>query len=161
MADHNMRLKNIEKPKIASGWENKNFEIDENKIEQERKLEGISREIEKILPKEEQKNIPTDDLVTTSNQQHSQLKKQKEIETILSAGLENVYLNLTPEKQKEFKTEGEKTTKEINILLNKTKINVGKIIALIRRWLSVIPGINKFFLEQETKIKADEILKLR
>jgi len=51
--------------------------------------------------------------------------------------------------------------KKINTLLDKAKINLGKIASLIRKWLSIIPGVNKFFLEQEAKIKADEIMKLK
>jgi hypothetical protein len=35
---------------------------------------------------------------------------------------------------------------------------VKKILALIRDWLKLIPGVNRFFLEQEAKIKTDKIL---
>jgi flagellar biosynthesis GTPase FlhF len=129
--------------------------------EPEERIENFPQKAEKNLPVEKPKDIPADDLIQTSNQQRFQEEKQKEIEKILQNGLENIYLSLSPDKQREFKTEGEKATKEINILLSKTKVNVGKIIALIRKWLSVIPGVNKFFLEQETKIKADQILKLK
>ena len=31
-------------------------------------------------------------------------------------------------------------------------------MSLIREWLKVIPGINKFFLEQTVKIKTDKII---
>ena len=64
-------------------------------------------------------------------------------------------------KQREFKGEGEKTAAKINQLMSKTKVNVKKIINLIKKWLSIIPGINSFFLEQEAKIKADEIFKIK
>lgn len=87
-------------------------------------------------------------------------RKQKQIESILSKGLEDIYLNLTPERQKKFKQVGEETVIKINNLLNKTKVNIGAIIKLIRKWLALIPGINKYFLEQEAKIRADEIIKL-
>lgn len=87
--------------------------------------------------------------------------QQKKIEKVLSSGLESIYLNLTPEKKKEFKRVGEETAAKINMLLEKTKINVGKIIKLIRKWLSIIPGVNKYFLDQEAKIKADEILRMK
>ena len=36
-----------------------------------------------------------------------------------------------------------------------------KIIDVIKKWLSIIPGINKFFLEQEAKIKTDKIMELK
>lgn len=90
-----------------------------------------------------------------------QAKQQKQIEKILSSGLEEIYLSLTPEKQRKFKQTGEKTATKINKLLNKAKINLGAIVKLIRKWLSLIPGVNKYFLEQEAKIRADEIIKMR
>lgn len=90
-----------------------------------------------------------------------QAKQQKQIERILSYGLEEIYLNLAPEKKKQFKRAGEETAVKINQLLSKAKINLGAIVKLIIKWLSLIPGLNKYFLEQEAKIKADEIIKLK
>lgn len=88
-------------------------------------------------------------------------KRQKQIENILAKDLEEIYLNLTPEKKAEFKKTGEETAGKINQLLVKAKINIGEIIRLIKKWLSLIPGINKYFLEQEAKIKADEVIKIK
>jgi hypothetical protein len=88
-------------------------------------------------------------------------EREKQIENFLAGGLEEIYLGLPLEKQSEFRLKGEETAKKINKLLEKTKINIGKIVNLIRKWLALIPGVNKFFLEQEAKIKADEIVKLR
>jgi flagellar biosynthesis GTPase FlhF len=88
-------------------------------------------------------------------------EREKQIESILAKDLEEIYLNMPPDKQEEFKREGEKTAREINSLLEKTKVKVKKIIDLIKKWLSIIPGVNRFFLEQESKIKADEIVKLK
>jgi hypothetical protein len=88
-------------------------------------------------------------------------ERERQIENFLSRGLEDIYLGLPLEKQAEFRLAGEETAKKINKLLEKTKINIGKIVSLIRKWLSIIPGVNKYFLEQEAKIKTDEILKLR
>jgi len=96
----------------------------------------------------------------TAEEQETKVREKK-IEKILESGLEEIYLNLSPANQKRFKIEGEATIKEIDGLLAKTKINLGKIVDLIRKWLILVPGINKFFLEQEAKIKADEIIKLK
>jgi hypothetical protein len=79
----------------------------------------------------------------------------------LAKDMGDIYLNMSPAKQQEFKREGEKTAREINSLLQKTKVTIKKIISLIKKWLSIIPRVNKFFLEQESKIKADEIMKLK
>ena len=91
----------------------------------------------------------------------AQAKRQKQIENVLAQGLKEVYLNLAPVQRQEFKRAGEATARKINQLLRQTKINIGKIIKLIKKWLSLIPGVNKYFLEQEAKIKADEIIKMK
>lgn len=88
-------------------------------------------------------------------------KRQKQVENILAQDLRDIYLNLAPQKQQEFKRAGEETAKKISRLLTKAKINIGEIIKLIKKWLSLIPGINKYFLEQEAKLKADELIKLK
>lgn len=90
-----------------------------------------------------------------------QAGQQKKIESVLASGLEDIYVSLAPEKQKEFRRVGEETAGKINKLLAKAKINIGEIIRLIKKWLSLIPGVNKYFLEQEAKIKAEEIIKMR
>lgn len=87
--------------------------------------------------------------------------REKEVEKIISKGLEEIYLSLPPEKRAEFKRAGEEAAQKINKLLEKTKVNLGKIVDLIKKWLSLIPGVNRFFLEQEAKIRADEIIKLK
>ncbi len=90
----------------------------------------------------------------------AQKEREKQIENILADGLEDIYLNMPPDKQEEFKTVGEQTAREINKLLDSAKVKVKQIIDLIKKWLSLIPGVNKFFLEQEAKIKADKIMEL-
>lgn len=88
------------------------------------------------------------------------VKRGKDIEDILSQDLADTFLQLSPSKQAEFKIKGEETAREINNLLDKAKFEVSKIIDLIKKWLFIIPGMNKFFIEQEAKIKADEIVRL-
>lgn len=84
-----------------------------------------------------------------------------QVEGILAEGLEEAYQKLTPEKQLEFKQQGEATASKIALLLKSAKVRVKEIFSLILKWLKVIPGLNKFFLEQEAKIKADRILALK
>lgn len=84
-----------------------------------------------------------------------------EIDNILAEGLNEIFLKMDPQKQKEFKAQGEATAVKISGLLSKTKVRISKIIALIKRWLRLIPGVNKFFLEQEAKIKADKIIRIK
>ncbi|MDP2683793.1 MAG: hypothetical protein Q8P20_01930 [bacterium] len=83
------------------------------------------------------------------------------IENIISEHLDELFLQMTPQQQMTFKQKGEETAKKIDILLKETKVKVKEIVALIKEWLKLIPGINKFFLEQEAKIKTDRLLNLK
>jgi len=87
--------------------------------------------------------------------------QEKKVEEILANDLEKIYLKLPDDKKAEFKRVGEKIAKEINSLLSQAKVKIEKITSLIKKWLELIPGVNKFFLEQEAKIKTDKIIKLR
>ena len=90
-----------------------------------------------------------------------QQKQMAAIDSILADGLNDVFLKMNPGQQQAFKTKGEETVEKINKLLNQTKVKVNKIIELIKAWLKFIPGVNRFFLEQEAKIKADRIIKIK
>ncbi len=83
------------------------------------------------------------------------------VENILEEDLHEVFKNLNPADQIRFKQEGELAAKKIELLVNQVKIKVKEILDLIRRWLKIIPGVNRFFLEQEAKIKLDKIMALR
>lgn len=84
-----------------------------------------------------------------------------QVERILQDGLEDTYRTLNPIAQQEFKLKGEETAKKIREMLKSTKIKIKKIFKLIVDWLSILPGINLFFLEQEAKIKTDKIIELK
>jgi len=87
--------------------------------------------------------------------------RKKEVEKVLAEGLEEIYAELAPDLKLIFKSEGEKAASEISVMLSDTKVKIKKIVELIRNWLSIIPGVNKYFLEQEAKIKTDDIMDLR
>lgn len=85
----------------------------------------------------------------------------KQVETILEDGLSDVFRELTPVQQQEFKLKGEQTAFAIRNLLKKTHVRVKSVFKLILEWLKLLPGVNKFFLMQEAKIKTDKIMSLR
>jgi len=87
--------------------------------------------------------------------------RQKQIDNILAEGLNDVFLEMNPKQQKIFKEEGEKIASKINFILSSAKVKIKNIIDLIKNWLKLIPKINPHFLEQEAKIKADKIIKLK
>ncbi len=84
-----------------------------------------------------------------------------QIEEIMEQDLGDAYNELTPIQKQEFKIKGERTAWEIRNLMKKAHVGAKTIFKLILEWLKVLPGINRFFLEQEAKIKTDKILALK
>lgn len=80
------------------------------------------------------------------------------VEEILSQGMEQIYLSMDAAAQATFKAKGEETSQKIASLMSKTKVQLKQVIGLIVEWLRVVPTINKYFIEQEAKIKADAIM---
>ncbi len=79
----------------------------------------------------------------------------------MEEGLRETYDQLSPIAKQEFKIKGEQTAGKIRELLNVARVKAKKIFHLIVEWLKILPGINRFFLEQEAKIKTDKILLLK
>jgi len=88
-------------------------------------------------------------------------KRVQEVEQILADGLQELYMSLPPAEQQKFKIEGEKAAREVVGLLGQVKVKIDQIISVIRHWLVSLPGVNKFFIEQEAKIKAQKLLLLK
>ena len=84
-----------------------------------------------------------------------------EIESIMEENLREIYQNMPDELKLRFNSEGEKTAGEIKNLMQSLKATTKKLIDILKKWLLIIPGINKFFLEQEAKIKADKIMAIQ
>ena len=59
-----------------------------------------------------------------------------------------------------FRKKGEEAAHEISEMVRRLKLEVSKVVRLIRDWLLAIPNVNKFFLEQEAKIKTDRLVDL-
>lgn len=100
-------------------------------------------------------------LAAQSSVSSVQKRREEAIDKILSEGLNDIFLSMPPAKQKEFQVKGEETVKKISIILGEAKFKVSKIIDLIKKWLKIIPGVNKFFIEQETKLKVDKIINIK
>ena len=149
--------------KIKSVGETKENIESEDNIEKQ-----IERGREKVLDIIKEKRETVNDSISQTSvaqaiggQATEQKQQTKKIECVLEDRLDEIYLKMPESMKHKFKYEGEKTAAKINQLLNKTKINIKKIVNLIRKWLLIIPGVNVFFLEQEAKIKADEIVKIK
>ncbi|MFA6522208.1 MAG: hypothetical protein WCT24_01280 [Patescibacteria group bacterium] len=82
----------------------------------------------------------------------------KDIEEILSSDLTDMYLSLPDDRKAAFRAKGEEVAQTIHVMMIQGKMQVQKVLKLIIEWLQLIPGVNKFFLEQEAKIKTDTIM---
>ncbi len=83
------------------------------------------------------------------------------IEKVLEEGLGDSYQRLSPVAKQEFKIKGEEVALKIRELMLSTHIKAKKIFKLIFEWLKLLPGVNRFFLEQEAKIKTDRIVHIK
>jgi len=108
------------------------------------------------------KNVPlvSDAGVGAPGIDASKTPLHQNIEAVLEEGLGDLYFSLSPEKQQVFKAQGEQTAKKIIVLMETAKITFRKVFNLIKKWLKIIPGLNRFFVEQEAKIKADRIIEI-
>lgn len=91
----------------------------------------------------------------------TQAQRVADIEHILEEDLKDIYAKLPSEDQVKFRLAGEKAARDIYTLLETATATLKKIIDIITGWLRLIPGVSKYFLEQEAKIKADRLYKLQ
>jgi hypothetical protein len=157
-------------------------QIIKNKIEKRATPEPVRPEIEKILPPEKKAEIekppaPEKVEVPLPGPEKVEVPPAKapppslpprppksetlvRIEKILEEDLNDIYFKMPQKKQEEFKEKGEEAASKIEKMVEAGKTVAKKILKLIREWLKLIPGVNKFFLEQEAKIKTDKIVVL-
>ncbi|MBP9748865.1 hypothetical protein KBD18_01540 [Patescibacteria group bacterium] len=84
----------------------------------------------------------------------------KQVEEILEEDLGETYNSLPPELRAKFKEQGEVVATSIQRMIGGAKVHAKKVLQLVVTWLRIIPHINRFFLEQEAKIKTDRIIAL-
>lgn len=79
------------------------------------------------------------------------------VEKILEDDLADTYAKMPPALQAKFRKEGERVTGKIVAMVRGAKFKAREVLTLITGWLKLIPGVNKFFLIQEAKIKTDRL----
>ncbi len=82
------------------------------------------------------------------------------VERTLEDGLGDIYVSMPKAARQRFKQKGEAVAVTLRNMIAGAKVSAKKVLALIREWLKMIPGVNRYFLEQEAKIKTDRILEL-
>lgn len=137
--------------------------IEEN-IEEEESEEREAPSRSEQKPKESEKTITRSIAIPKLHKTFTPPPRDEisvKVEKILETGLKDSFSRLSPVAQQEFKLKGEQTAIKIRELLKSTHIQAKKIFRLILEWLRMLPGINRFFLEQEAKIKTDKIIALK
>jgi hypothetical protein len=82
----------------------------------------------------------------------------QEVAKILEEGLGDYFQTLPPDAQHKFQEKGQEVAGQIAKRVKGFRVAVKDILSLIYDWLRTIPSVNKFFLEQEAKIKTDRVL---
>jgi len=118
----------------------------------EKKDNELINKIKKVIAKNDQPSAS----VAAAPQIKSDTRKK--VEEIMQKGLVDIYKTMTPEEQTNFKEKGNETAGRIEILIETVKAKAKYVLELIRGWLSLIPRANSFFLEQESKLKTDQII---
>lgn len=152
----NKKIKTFEQPTVQPEVIPAPTETAEQPVEQVAE-QILEQSQERVAETPQPTSLPTTDELVVTKVAKDDIKLEK-VESILSAGLDKMFLSMDPVKQQEFKAKGEETARKITVLLKTAKATVGKIINLIVDWLRLIPRVNKHFLEQEAKIKADQIM---
>ena len=83
-----------------------------------------------------------------------------EVEHVLEEGMGPFFESLPPDARPVFKQKGEQVATELARMVTSLHVNVRRALKLVSDWLKTIPGVNRFFLEQEAKIKTDRIVAL-
>jgi hypothetical protein len=98
---------------------------------------------------------------TIQKEQQAKTDDLESVEKILSKSLGDLFKELPPHRKEEFKLAGEKLARQALVELkikSKNKVSSITLVRMVRDWLKLIPGINKFYLEQEAKLIADQLL---
>ncbi|PJE75987.1 hypothetical protein COV04_01945 [Candidatus Uhrbacteria bacterium CG10_big_fil_rev_8_21_14_0_10_48_11] len=98
---------------------------------------------------------------TAENSAAVKSQSLQEIEEVLTENLSEVYAGLSPKDRFIVKTKGEETAFKIRMLLRQASVKFYSIFQLVISWLKAIPGLNRPFIEQEAKLKADQLLRMR
>lgn len=119
-----------------------------------------TQEIEKQDALSQENDVPGG-LIERSRTERELEALTRELEIALGEGLEDQFLKMDFMSQKGFKEAGENLTEVLKDVILNQKIERPKIMDKIRLWLKMIPNVNNFFIEQETKNRADKIMAIK
>ncbi len=83
-----------------------------------------------------------------------------EVEKILEDGLGDYVPDMPDEAREKFIKKGGEVAGQVSGMVHSMNVQVKRVVDLIKDWLLTIPGVNRYFVEQEAKIKTDRIVDL-
>ena len=154
-----MAKEKFEKDQIIIPEKEVEIEIQEEKFElghaleeEEKKSKELAERFKRsILKKKSKKDEDKDEQVIKS-------ETRKQVEIILQNDLKDIFQLMNDSEKEAFKQEGIKVSTKIEEMIETLKIKARVVLNLVKNWLSMIPSVNKYFLEQESKLKTDEIM---
>lgn len=139
-------------------------------IEQLKKDEFLENTAEQEVVTHAEDHSTSDDAGTatvvsesTAEQVETEMVKDEvyiEVEKILEDGLGPFVETMEPKAKDRFVKKGREVTTIIANMVRHMHVKTKDVFRLLKEWLLTIPGVNKFFLEQEVKIKTDRITEL-
>lgn len=87
-------------------------------------------------------------------------KYRVKVERILEQNLWDLYFALPQGSRERFKTEGETAAAKLRAAIETKKVKPNVVLGAVHKWLKTIPRVNPYFLEQEAKIKTDQVMSL-
>lgn len=84
----------------------------------------------------------------------------QDVQKILEDNLEEAIVTMPEEAKQRFLQKGKEIGSIVADMVRRYKVEVKRVLSLLKDWLTTIPGVSRFFLEQEAKIKTDRILEL-
>lgn len=82
------------------------------------------------------------------------------VERVLEQNLWDLYFALPQGTREKFKAEGEAAAASLRAAIESKRVKPSQVLRPVLRWLKTIPRVNPFFLEQEAKIKTDQVMEL-
>lgn len=87
-------------------------------------------------------------------------KYRVKVERILEENLWDLYFALPAGSREKFKAEGEQAAAALRSAIEMKKTKPRVVLNAVNKWLKTIPKVNPYFLEQEAKIKTDQVMRL-
>jgi hypothetical protein len=134
-------------------------------VEPKREAEKTPETLTEQPEKAETARLPGGSAVVPSSDVSSAVASRDplliEVENELEAGLWDAYREMPPALRLRFKAEGERVAQAVREGFATGRITAQRIIEMITEWLKMIPKVNKWFLRQEAKIKADALMRIQ